>query len=263
MALLTTDAIVLQVRDYLESSRIVRLATREAGVISAVARGARRQRARSGSALDLFVEGTAHIYVKPTRDLHTLGGFEAGSGRSALATDFHRFLSASALAEVALRMLHEEANSSAYDVLVRTLDVIAGVKGGLDGEVDAALMAGVWQLLATLGFAPALDVCASCHAELDEEEESVRFVPEAGGVLCARCAPSSGGGRMLPALARASIRSWVADAPASPLAERELRAHRRLLREFMDAHATGDRPLRAWSIWSDRSWEGDRTAAER
>ena len=59
MPLLATDAIVLHAFDYLESSRILRLVTREAGVRSALARGARRSRRRFGSALDLFAQGSA------------------------------------------------------------------------------------------------------------------------------------------------------------------------------------------------------------
>ncbi|MFN7531060.1 MAG: DNA repair protein RecO, partial [Gemmatimonas sp.] len=61
MSLLQTDAIVLHVADYLESSRILRLVTREAGVQSVVARGARSSRKRFGSAVDLFAEGQAQI----------------------------------------------------------------------------------------------------------------------------------------------------------------------------------------------------------
>ena len=45
MSLLVTDAIVLHSADYLESSRIFRLATREAGVQSVLARGARSSEA--------------------------------------------------------------------------------------------------------------------------------------------------------------------------------------------------------------------------
>ena len=41
MSLVVTDAIVLHAFDYLESSRILKLATREAGVRSVLARGAR------------------------------------------------------------------------------------------------------------------------------------------------------------------------------------------------------------------------------
>ncbi|HEX5831959.1 MAG TPA: recombination protein O N-terminal domain-containing protein, partial [Gemmatimonadaceae bacterium] len=64
MPLVATEAVVLHVLDYLESSRILRLATREAGVVSVLAKGARRARSRVGSAVDLFAGGVAQLYLK-------------------------------------------------------------------------------------------------------------------------------------------------------------------------------------------------------
>ena len=61
----------------------LRLATREAGVQSAPARGARRPKSRYGTALDLFASGTAEIYVKPGRELHTLASFDVTIARPA------------------------------------------------------------------------------------------------------------------------------------------------------------------------------------
>ena len=102
MPLLLTEAIVLHAFDYLESSRIIRLLTREAGVQSALARGARKSRARYGSALDLFAEGSAQLYVKPNRELHNLASFEITRSRGELAEEVGRFTAASTIAELAL-----------------------------------------------------------------------------------------------------------------------------------------------------------------
>src|SRR6476661_1437784 len=117
MPLLVTEAIVLHAFDYLESSRIIRLLTREAGVQSALARGARKSRGRYGSALDLFAEGSAQLYVKPNRELHNLAGFEIVRTRSELAEDVERFTAASTIAELALRFGGEEANEELYGTI--------------------------------------------------------------------------------------------------------------------------------------------------
>lgn len=253
--LVSTDALVLQLRDYMESSRIVRLATRELGLVSAIAKGARRQRAKSGSPLDLFADGVAHLHVRPTRELQTLAGFDGAAGQAWLATDLERILAASAVAEVALRVLHEEPNVPAYEALVGTLAAIARAPAD---RVDAEALAGAWRLVAALGFTPALDACTSCDTPLAPDEEPVRFVPVLGGVCCARCLARGGPGRQLPAHVRATLRRWVEGGGqpaelASPEAA-ELRAHRRLLREFLEAHATGERPLRAWAVWDAGTW---------
>ena len=85
MPAVVTEAIVLHAFDYLETSRILRLLTREAGVQSVLARGARRSRKRFGSAMDLFAQGIAEIHVRPNRDLQTLGALDITRARAALA----------------------------------------------------------------------------------------------------------------------------------------------------------------------------------
>src|SRR5205823_1285944 len=103
MTLLVSEAIVLHTFDYLESSRIVRLVTRDGGMRSGLARGARKSRRRFGSGLDLFAQGTAFLHSRPERELDTLSGFEDVRMRSPLAEDLERFHGAETIAEIALR----------------------------------------------------------------------------------------------------------------------------------------------------------------
>lgn len=249
MSLVATRAIVLHGFPYLESSRVLRLVTREAGVQSVIARGARRTRGRVGSGVDLFAEGDAQIYVKPSRELHTLAGFDVTRARTALALDVGRFTAASAIAELALRLVGADAHPETYDSIAETLDRLAEAAPARAGAIAAA---GAWRLVSAVGFMPAVDQCASCHAEIAPDED-VAFSHPSGGALCARCARLAGSGRRLPAGARATLRQWLdasapldAVAPAEPLA---LRAHQRLLREFVREHVADDRPLRAFAAW--------------
>ena len=61
---LVTDAIVLHAFDYLESSRILKLVTRDAGVRSVLARGARKSKKRFGAALDLYWDVADAVVLK-------------------------------------------------------------------------------------------------------------------------------------------------------------------------------------------------------
>src|SRR5256886_11602825 len=72
MALVTTPAVVLQTYRYSETSKVVRLATRELGVQSAIAKGALRPKSRFGAGLELLSEGSAQLYFHEARELHTL-----------------------------------------------------------------------------------------------------------------------------------------------------------------------------------------------
>jgi DNA repair protein RecO (recombination protein O) len=250
MPLLATDALVLHAFDYLESSRIIRLLTREAGVQSVLARGARKSRGRYGSALDLFAEGSAQIYVKPNRDLHNLAGFEISRTRSELAEDIGRFTAASTVAELALRFGGEEASPQLYDTVTDVLDRIA--RSAPERTIEDGL-AGCWRIVSVLGFTPELSSCALCHTPLRDADEAT-FSHSSGGIVCPACSRLLPGGRKIPPGARTAIRKWLDGDESVPLSDAEARSHQRLLREFLGAHLSDDRPLRAFAVWEHERW---------
>src|SRR5438067_13695357 len=90
MALVTTPAIVLQTYRYSETSKVVRLATRDLGVQSAIAKGALRPKSRFGAGLELLSEGVAQLYFREARELHTLGAFDLVNLRRDLRSEERR-----------------------------------------------------------------------------------------------------------------------------------------------------------------------------
>ena len=246
MPLIATEAIVLHAFDYLESSRILRLVTREAGVRSVLARGARRSSRRFGSALDLFAQGSAQLHTKPGRDLDTLGGFEVERARPALATDLDRFTGAAVIAELTLRFGRDAADPELFDATVAALDELVSASAAVARE---ATLAGAWRIIAALGFAPGVDICSECHNTLAPNEQ-VLFSHPAGGALCDRCARMAPSGRRLPAEARAALSAWINGERTTLAGDPEVRAHQRLLREFVREHLTDDRSLRAFEMWT-------------
>jgi len=255
MTVVVTEAIVLHAFDYLESSRIVRLLTRDAGVRSVLARGARSSRKRFGAALDLFAQGSAELYTKPGRDLDTLSTFDVTRSRAGLGMRLERFAGAGAIAELALRFGHDAADAGLFDAVAAALDTL--MTAPADRARDLTL-AGGWRLLAELGVAPTVDVCAECHSAVDGEAPAT-FSHPVGGVLCARCAHLARGGRTLPPAARSALRDWLSG-EAHPIADRqEARAHQRLLREFVREHLADDRPLPAFDAWEHDAFAGRAT----
>jgi DNA repair protein RecO (recombination protein O) len=245
---IVTSAIVLHAFNYSESSRILRLATREAGVQSVLARGARSSQRRFGSAVDLFAEGEVQYDVRGGRDLHTLVRFDVVRSRSALGSTLDRFEGASALVEVMLRVAGDnDTPAEAFDALRDGLDAIAS-----DEVATIATTRSIWRLLATLGFSPALDACVQCDREIGVGDDVV-FSAEAGGVLCDGCAGRVPA-RRLPATARGQLKIWLGDtdgvAMANAMDTLTERAHRRFLRTFVHAHLTDGRPLRAFDAWA-------------
>jgi DNA repair protein RecO (recombination protein O) len=255
MSLLVTEALVLHAFDYLESSRIVRLLTRDGGVRSALAKGARKSRRRFGSGLDLFAQGTAFLHTRPGRELDTLSGFEDARTRTGLGEELERFTGAEAIAEIALAFGREGADTALFDAVVRAVDSLASRSGA---QAREATLAGAWQIIGALGFGPALGECAECDGSIQTDAVAL-FSHAAGGTLCSRCAALTAGGRQLPVAARSAIAGWLSGEHVKELGDAEVRAHQRLLREFLgfhlhDVNASGSRSLRALDMWERAGW---------
>ena len=254
MSLVVTEAVVLHAFDYLESSRILRRMTDEVGVRSVLARGARRSSRRFGSAVDLFAQGSAQIHMKPGRDLDTLAGFDVTRARPGLGADLGRFTGASVIGELTLRFARDAADPELFAAVVDALDDLAGATSL---QAPESTLAAAWRIITALGFGPAIDTCSECHASLPPDE-SVLFSHPAGGATCARCARLAPAGRLLPAEARAALRSWTTGDRVGLTTEADVRAHQRLLREFLREHLSDERPLRAFAMWERASWGAER-----
>ena len=124
MPQIDSPAIVLSTLRYSETSKIVRLATREHGVQSAIAKGALRPRSRFGAALQFLSEGQARLLVKEHRELHILASFDLLRLHAGLAADLERYATASALAEVMLRFAPADPHPESYDLLREALGLL-------------------------------------------------------------------------------------------------------------------------------------------
>ena len=252
MTHVVTDAIVLHAFDYLESSRILKLLTREVGVRSVLARGARRSKRRFGSALDLYAQGAAELQVKAGRELDTLSEFDVTRARPQLGAQLARFIGASAIAELTLRFARDAADPGLFDAVASALDAIGDATPDRTRDVT---LGGAWRVLSELGIAPTIDSCADCHGGI-EPNAAAMFSHPSGGTLCPRCARLARSGRTLPAEARAALRDWLSAVPHPLNDSHEVRAHQRLLREFLHEHLGDDRPLRAFEVWERNEWTG-------
>lgn len=252
MSLVVTEAVVLHAFDYLESSRILRLITRDAGVQSVLARGARSSRKRFGTSLDVFAQGVAEYSTRPGRDLNTLTAFDATRSRPELVADMSRFTGACALAELALRFSSDEPHAGLFDAFVGGLEAIGVAE---PDETVSRTLGAAWHIVGELGFAPALDACANCHAALADDIRTP-FSHVAGGALCERCARLVAGARAIPPEARAALGQWLSGSGVQLDSAAEGRAHQRLLREFLDQHLSDGKALRAYAMWEQGLLDG-------
>ncbi len=223
MSLVSTPAIVLRTYRYSETSKIVRLATRDYGVQSAIAKGVFRPRSPFGAALETLSEGVAQLYHKETRELQTLAAFDVVQLRRDLAGDLGRFAGAAALSEVMLKMAPPAPLPAAYEAFILGLDALVNAE---PGEADAVAVRWLWLLVGVLGFAPQLDACVR---DGNAVSGTVAFSIAEGGVLCAKCAGPHPPTKLPPQAYSDLVGLNDAQSPIPNLDPPHAAAHRRLV----------------------------------
>lgn len=244
MALVSTPAIILHSFKYGDTSKIVRLLTPDHGVQSAIAKGAFRPKSQFGARLQFLSQGVAQLYLKQTRDLQTLGGFDLTLQREGLARDLQRYASAAALAELVLRLSPQERHPEIFDLLAGWLDRLSAAP---EESVPTIGLAAMWTMVSALGFAPSVEHCARDGRGL--ADGAARFSVVDGGFLCPACASGTETSK-LPADDRTALEGLVAGNPdVGPLTQRRAAAHRRLVARFIRRHAAEERELKALEFW--------------
>ena len=178
-----TPAILLRAVSYGEADRVVTLLGRDTGKIAAMARGARRSQRRFGGGLGLGASGEATLRPRGEAELWGLDRFEITEGRLGLGQDLGRTAHAGYVCELCDRLCALGQNeAAAFARLERFLSLLEA-----RGASATRLRAFELGLLADLGLGPTFGQCAGC-GRADLGDETTRFAPERGGVLCGACA---------------------------------------------------------------------------
>lgn len=246
----TTQAIVLAALRYGETSKIVRLATRELGVQSAIAKGALRPKSRFGASLHLLAEGQATLHLSRSSDLHLLTQFDAARIHTGLASRMDRFATATLLSELMLRFAPASAHPASFELL---RDALALLEAAPAAAVEPLGLRALWRMVVVLGFAPVLTGCARDGAPVDVTRP-LAFSFRDGGVLCPRCERGAETARLRPE-DQSDLAAFLDPAAALPsLDERHLAAHRRLFERYVRYHLGDGAELPALEFWLGRSW---------
>jgi DNA repair protein RecO (recombination protein O) len=249
MALVTTEATILKTYEYSETSKILRLFTRDVGLCSVIAKGARRPKSRFGGLLEPFTDGVATFYAKEGRELHTLSGFELLCERQTLGRQLLRYAGAGLLTEIVLRFAPSVGDERLF----------AGLRAGLDrlveeeGDVEWAILEEAWQLIERLGFAPSVNRCAVCE-QPPPSDQDVHFDLANGAVICGRCR-AQGSDPNLRGLAsgqRAELAGLLSGASTHQGRIDSGRTQRDLLRDFIAYHLADGRPLNSFRFLDGR-----------
>ena len=178
-----SDAIVLRVVDFSETSCIVTLFTRDFGKIGGLAKGARRRKSPFEAALDLLSICRIVFIHKSSDVLDLLTEAKLERRFRSGQTDLTRLYAGYYVVEL-LAALTDEGDPQAdlYDLTVKTIETIDSDKPYL-----AELLRFELRTLSILGHQPSLHDCVNCGRPIDDKGNSVSFGLIAGGVLCESC----------------------------------------------------------------------------
>lgn len=183
MAILSTRAYVLRTIGFGDSSRIAVLLGEQTGKIRVVAKGYKQPKSGCAGALEPFREIEAIIYHRPNRDLQIISHAEVLLHHDGIERDATRFYYASAVLELADRMLPEEEPAPVlYAAIQKTLEVMREITGGRCALVFRGFQA---RMCALSGILPELEACAVCEGGVQADR---LFSASAGGFVCTSCA---------------------------------------------------------------------------
>jgi DNA repair protein RecO (recombination protein O) len=175
-----TDAIVLTRFDYGEADRIMTLFTPTHGKIKAIAKGVRRPRSRIGGSIEPLAE--LRVALARGRTFDVVTQVQVTHPWLKLRDSLESAATAWYLAELADRSLEERHEAEGLYTLLRHAYEL------LDAGMNPGRLARWYEmhLADELGVRPEVDRCVECDRML-EADESFRWVPPLGGVLCHRC----------------------------------------------------------------------------
>lgn len=129
--LVATDAIVLRSRKQGDTSKIVTLYSKEFGLVDVIAKGARQQKSKFGSALEPFTNSKIVFYKKEQSELYLLSAAEVNVANRKLSNDLDHIESATRIAELLIKSQHhEEGHAEIFDLVCQTLGLMDATPSG-------------------------------------------------------------------------------------------------------------------------------------
>jgi DNA repair protein RecO (recombination protein O) len=201
MALVNTDAIVLRTYNLAEADRIAVCLTRSAGLVRAVAKGARRMKSRFGAALEPFTLIRLAFYERENRDLVSISSAEILKSHFDLAAQPDASEVLAYMGELVSEFAPpHEANEKLFRMLSACVEALETAP-----ESSRLILRyfEVW-LLRLAGLWPDLRSCSDCGAQLSESDTACLDVEV--NPHCQRCSrgPAT---RLLPETQRLVVAS--------------------------------------------------------
>lgn len=179
-----TDAIILRISDYSNTSQIITCLTKKYGKVTLSAKGVHRYKTFNNGQYNLFCEVEILYYNKSSNNIHILKEITTLKTRSHIKTNWRAAVVASYFADIVAKIslpYHNQENI--YELLDESLEQL---NTNLYPSVKTIFIF-EFKLLATLGLAPSLEKCSYCGKNLEDINTTNYFSVRNGGIICKNC----------------------------------------------------------------------------
>lgn len=179
MIVINTQGIVLRTMKYKENDIILTILTRKYGKVSAIARGAQRQKSKFLSTSQLFSYN--NYTLKKQKDMFTITQAESIKSFYNISLDFEAFSYSSFITKlVETNSIEGQTNNRLFELLVRTLFLYSE---GIDNKLFL-LDSFILKFIDFIGYKPNVERCSICSREI---YKFAVFSIESGGIVCNHC----------------------------------------------------------------------------
>ncbi|WP_425446098.1 DNA repair protein RecO [Dethiothermospora halolimnae] len=178
--LLNTKGIVLKQTKFKESDKILTIFTETEGKITAIAKGARRNKSPLISSTQPFCYSDFILYKG--KSMYHVNSGDVKTSFYSMREDLHRFAYATYMVELINSSInYEEESKKIFSLLLKSLFVCSS----LNNDFLKFILAFQLKLVSFIGYKPSLNHCINCNSK--ELEGNIKFSISQGGVLCSKC----------------------------------------------------------------------------
>lgn len=170
------EGIIISEKSYSETSKIINVITKEHGIISILAKGAKALKSPLRSTTTKLVYGYFNIVYKENK-LSTLKEVDIINYYKNIKKDINKISYATYILELVEQVMKQTNNDQVYENLVSSLNKI-------EENLNPLVITNILELkcLKYLGVMPILDCCSKCGSE-----NIITISSDAGGYLCRNC----------------------------------------------------------------------------
>ena len=180
MSIHKTEAIVLNKRDFRETSLIANFYTQDFGKLSGILKGIREDPAKFASTLETFSHNEIIFYQKRNSSLHLVSACDIRNNFAAIRQDISKIGMASIMMELLDAIMPaEDKNKEVFSLALACLKEIE-----TNYNPEKIMIIFKIKILSLSGFKPHFDSCVSCADRILGES---KFSLVLGGLLCPGC----------------------------------------------------------------------------